>query len=136
MSEAFEPIDYRDLADLVQRLRMIGWRAGLGPARLGIHVPWFEDLDEFPSSIAELRLICETAVGERAEEAAIILAEMERVHAALAEGPRRPSADEIVARYVGGEIGERTAQYVMGWDARQLIDECRIRRLPPMQMID
>jgi hypothetical protein len=136
MPEPFETIDYGDLADVVQQLRMIGFRAYLGPAKLGIHVPWFEDLHEFPSYIAELRLLAETCVGERAQEAAAILAEVERVHEALKAGPRRPEADEVVARFVGGEIGDRTAQYVMGWDAWQLIDECRKRGLPPFQDID
>lgn len=136
MAEPFEKIDYDDLADVVQQLRMVGFRAYLGPAKLGIHVPWFEDLHDFPPYIAELRLLTQACVAERAAEAAVILGEVERLFEALKSGPRRPEADEVVARYVGGEIGDRTARYVMGWDAWQLIDECLKRGLPPYQDID
>jgi hypothetical protein len=136
MPGLFERIDYGDLAELVQQLRMVGWRAYLGPAKLGVHVPWFEDLEDFPAYIAELRLLAETGVAERADEARLILEEIEKLYEALKAGPRKPSADEVIARYVGGEIGDRTARYVMGWDVWQLHDECRKRNLPPWQDVE
>lgn len=135
MAEEFEPIDYRDLADVVQRLRMIGMRAYLGPMKLRVHVPWFEDLHEFPSYIEAMEKVVLETDGDRKTEAVYMLEETKLVYQALQDGPRKPSADEVVARYVSSEIGDRTARYIMDWDSWQLIEECQKRNLPPMQWI-
>ncbi|MFC4171637.1 hypothetical protein ACFOYU_06150 [Microvirga sp. GCM10011540] len=50
--------------------------------------------------------------------------------------PRQPSDDELVRRYVAGEIGDRTVKWVTGWDHWQLIDACLERGLPPMPMAE
>jgi hypothetical protein len=131
----YHPIDYRDLADVVQRLRMIGWRASLGPAKVGVHVPWFEDLHEFPAYVAALDALA-MLPGERGDEARMLAAETRRIHEALVAGPKRPTADDVIARFVGGEIGDRTVRYVMDWDAFQVAEECVKRGLPPWQDVD
>lgn len=110
--------------------------ACLGSAKVANHVPWFEDLDDFPPYVGELRMLCASGDTGRADEARILLNEMERLNAAILAGPRRLSLEEVVACYVGGEIGDRTAKFVMGWGYRRLIEECRNRDLPPVQMID
>jgi len=45
-----------------------------------------------------------------------------------------PSVDELLARYVGGEIGDRTVMWVMDWDHHDLFAACVERNLPPIQM--
>ena len=58
----------------------------------------------------------------------------ERVHAALVAGPRVPGEEEIVLRYVAGEIGDRTARYVLRCGPWELIDACQKYDLPPLQV--
>jgi hypothetical protein len=117
---------------------MVGSRASLGPAKLSVtehRWPWFEDVDEFDGYLAALRNRAEADDPEVREECGILVAEAERVFNALRSGLPKPGPDDVVARYVGGEIGDRTAQYVMGWDVWQLHEECAKRNLPPMQMV-
>ncbi|MHA6643645.1 hypothetical protein [Mesorhizobium sp. A623] len=138
MADEFEPIDYTDLVDVVQRLRMIGWRASGGLAKLSVGKhpwPWWENLNDFGPYIQALKDLAETTDGERRQECLYLAAETERVHAALLAKPKKPDADDVIARFVGGEIGDRTAMYVMGWDHWQLREECAKRDLPPMQMV-
>ncbi len=57
VSEAFPPIDYTDLCDVVQRLRLICWTASLNSMRRKPRVDgWlsFDDLDSFPPYIEAL----------------------------------------------------------------------------------
>jgi hypothetical protein len=97
--------------------------------------PWFEDVDEFDGYLSALRNRAECDDAEVRKECEILVAAAERVFAALRSDLRKPDPDEVIARLVGGEIGDRTAQYVMGWDVWQLHEECAKRRLPPMQMV-
>ncbi|WP_457091128.1 hypothetical protein [Microvirga sp. P5_D2] len=55
---------------------------------------------------------------------------------ALAAGPRVPTEDKLVRRYVRGEIGERTVQWITGRDQWQLMGECLVRGLPSMQSVE
>jgi hypothetical protein len=138
MADEFDPIDYGDLVAVVQPLREIGWRGSLGPAKMSVtkhRWPWFEDVDEFDGYLAALRDRAESNDAEVQEECAILIAEAERVFTALRSNLPRPDPDDVIARFVGGEIGDRTAQYVMNWDVWQLHEECAKRNLPPMQMV-
>lgn len=135
MAEEFDPIDYGDLVAVVQRLRMIGWRASLGPAKIKEQWPWFEDVDDFDRYLGALLLRSEFCDPNLREECEILIAEAERVFAALRSDLPKPDSNDVIARYVGGEIGDRTAQYVTGWDVWQLHEECAKRNLPPMQMV-
>lgn len=132
--------DLSDLADCVQLLRTLAWAATLSidpplpPKRAFV---WFEDLHEFPETID---LLVQCGVEASTPEARALCSAFARlyraVHGALTAGPRRPSADEVVQRYASGQIGDRTARYLMGWDAFELIEECQKRGLPPIQMGD
>jgi hypothetical protein len=138
MTDEFDPIDYGDLVAVVQRLREIGWRAALGPAKLPVEKhrwPRHEDIGAFDPYLEALRNRAECGDSEVRQECAILIAEAERVFAALRSDLPKPDPDDVIARYVGGEIGDRTAQYVMGWDVWQLHEECSKRNLPPMQMV-
>ena len=97
--------------------------------------PWFEDADEFDGYLAALRNRAEADDPEVQSECGILIAEAERVFDALRSGLPKPDPDDVIARFVGGEIGDRTAQYVMGWDVWKLHEECAKRNLPPMQMV-
>ena len=126
-----------DLADCVQLLRTLSWSVALSlqpplPPRQAFI--WFEDLDAFAPLIAELRE--RAGAAECAGQCAMLGAFVRLyhiLHEALAAGPRKPGEDEVVRRYVRGEIGDRTARYVMGWESHQdLIDACLRRNLPPL----
>lgn len=132
--------DLTDLADAVQLLRTLAWSACLGlkpvipTARAFV---WFENLPEFQPTIELLRQRAAEATTPEDRSMSEMLARLySAVHDALAAGPRRPADDELVWRYVTGEIGDRTAQYVAGWDSHQLIAECLRRGLPPLQATD
>jgi hypothetical protein len=138
MAAEFDPIDYGDLVAVVQRLREIGWRAALGPAKLLVEKhrwPRHEDIDAFDPYLEALRNCAECDDSAVREECTILIAEAERVFTALRSDLPKPDPDDVIARFVGGEIGDRTAQYVMNWDVWQLHDECAKRSLPPMQMV-
>lgn len=129
--------DLTDLADTVQLLRTLGWSASLGlkpalpTARAFV---WFESLTEFQPTIEMLRRRAADATTPEDRAMCEMLARLySAVHDALAAGLRRPTDDELVWRYVTGEIGDRTAQYAAGWDSHQLIAECLRRGLPPLQ---
>lgn len=132
--------DLTDLADTVQLLRTLAWSARLG-MKPGLPTErafiWHENLHEFGPTIDLLR---QRAAAADAPEDRAMCETLARLYAAvrdaLAAGPVRPSDDELVWRYVSGEIGDRTAQYVAGWDSYQLIEECQRRGLPPLQMGD
>ena len=50
-------------------------------------------------------------------------------------GSGQPGAfDELVRRYVRGEIGGRTVLWARNWDHWDLIDACLARGLPPLQV--
>ena len=130
--------DLTDLADTVQLLRTLAWSASLGlkpPLPTARAFVWFESLHEFQPTID---LLCQRAAEATTPEDRATCETLARlysaVHDALTAGPRRPTDDELVWRYVTGEIGDRTAQYLAGWDSRQLIEECLLRGLPPLQM--
>jgi len=136
-SQMLERRDLTDLADVVQMLRMLrmlNWSVALSQLNVKNAFLWHEDLEQFAHVIEQLR----TAAREHDDaETRAFLAAAARlyavVHAALVAGPRRPPEAEIVRRYVGGEIGDRTARYVLGVDAWGLIDACQRHGLPPLQ---
>lgn len=128
--EMVDKYDLSDLADCVQMLRVLGWSTP-GMKVEGAMI-WYENLHEFGPVIAQLDAI----EGEDATAAAALARLYRRVHAALMNDPRRPSEEDVVRRYVRGEIGDRTARYVLGIDAWGLISVCRKYGLPPIQIGD
>jgi hypothetical protein len=118
-----------DLADLVQALRMLMWRSsrfvkdcGEDGWRILVVMDWRR-----PASLEDVANL----LRDRQPD---IAAEWSFLATAFASGPRMPDVDDLLRRYVRGEIGDRTVKWVMDWDHWQLIDECVARGLPPMQM--
>lgn len=130
-------LDLADLADCVQLLRTLAWSAGLGlrpPLPTDRAFLWFEDLDAFQPTIDLLtQRAAEAATPEDRAMCEMFARLYGVVRDSLLAEPRRPPDDELVWRYVAGEIGDRTAQYVAGWSSHQLIEECLRRGLPPLQ---
>jgi len=127
--------DLGDLADCVQLLRVLNWSAALSFGAGGQAFLWHEDLDAFAAVIERLRDIGRAGDDAEKRELAMSLSRLYGlVHDALVAGPRRPSEAEIIRRYVAGEIGDRTAQYVLGIDSWGLIGACQRHGLPPIQM--
>jgi hypothetical protein len=124
----------RDLANLVQALRMLMWRSS---GRLHDAVgekAWrlLADLDwQRPSSLLLVAERLQPSAPELAEEWASLADEL-----VVVPRPRMPDDEELLRRYVRGEIGDRTVRWLKGWDAFQLIDECRKRGLPPCQVTE
>ncbi|WP_327211304.1 hypothetical protein [Rhizobium leguminosarum] len=42
----------------------------------------------------------------------------------------------MIARFVGGEIGDGIVQYVMNWNAFQVAGDCVKRGLPPRREVN
>jgi hypothetical protein len=124
-----------DLADCVQLLRMLNWSVALSRLKLENAFIWHEDLDAFGLVIEKLRAVGRSHEDPETRSFAMAAARLyAAVHDALAAGPRQPSEAEVVRRYVAGEIGDRTARYVLGVDAWGLLDVCQRHGLPPIQM--
>lgn len=141
VSEAFPPIDYTDLCDVVQRLRLICWTASLNSMRRKPRVDgWLsvENLDSFPPYIEALNAqVREFEDGKEREIARQLLTETEKIYAALQIGGiRTPRIDEVLKRYINGDIGENTAKIVLDLDSRQLRDALQAHGLPIMQDVD
>jgi hypothetical protein len=129
--------DLTDLADAVQLLRTLGWSACLQewlsiPSQMAF--VWFESLEAFQPTVELLKLRAIEATSPEYRAMAEALARLySAVHQALVAGPKRPTDDELVWRYVIGEIGDRTVQHIAGWDSFRLTAECHYRGLPPLQ---
>lgn len=133
--QMLERRDLTDLADCVQLLRMLNWSVALSRLEIADAFLWHENLAAFAAVIEQLRAAARD--DDDAETRAFAGAAARLfgvVHGALAAGPRRPTEAEVVRRYVAGEIGDRTAQYVLGVDAHGLIDACQRLGLPPMRI--
>ena len=129
--------DLGDLAGCVQLLRMLNWNAALSLETGSELFVWHKNPDEFEHAIEQLRRI---GMGDEDATRRTLAMSLARLYVvvrdALAAGPRRPSEEEVVRRYVAGEIGDRTARYVLGVDAWGLIDACHRHGLPPIQIGD
>lgn len=121
--------DMSDLADVVQRNRMAMW-SGIGLH--GYEHPWHEDLEDYPSVISTLeRMLKLETDDKRRVQVEHVLGEYRAVYEALLAKPRKPSLDELLDRYLRGELGDRTVRYVMGWDSPwTLIETLQSRGLP------
>lgn len=125
--------DLSDLADCVQLLRTLNWSTiGIGQKLDGAFV-WFKDLDAFAPVIAQLD---EIAAGDTVDAplAEVLAGLYEAVHDALESGPRKPSEEEIIQRFSNGEIGDRTARYVLGVDVWEFMEVCQKYGKPPIQL--
>lgn len=118
-----------------QLLRMLNWNAALSLKTGSELFVWHENPSEFEHAIEQLRRI---GMGDEDSEKRTLAMSLARLYVivrdALAAGPHRPSEEEVVRRYVAGEIGDRTARYVLGIDAWELIEACQRYGLPPMQV--
>lgn len=126
--------DLTDFADVVQVLRILR-RTAMStlepPLPAAKAFFWFENLSEFDAMIDMLGVWSTLSVTADAAELADTLARLYLVLSdALTADPRRPSDDEIVWRYVCGQIAETTACQVAGWSSTQLVEECLWRGLP------
>jgi hypothetical protein len=121
-----------DLADLVQQLRMLIWRTG-APLRDMLGKEGWRQLAEVewrdPHTLAAVGKHLHVRSPDLAAEWSFLAGAF-----AASPSPRMPDDDELLRRYVKGEIGDRTLRWVRNWDHWQLIDECLARGLPPMQM--
>jgi hypothetical protein len=121
-----------DLADLILALRKLMWRsvlcdsAGEESWRLLADADW-----KRPSSLLLVAESLRASAPELADEWASLADEF-----VIEPRPCMPDNDELLRRYVRGEIGDRTVRWLTGWDAFQLIDECLARGLPPLQMTE
>jgi hypothetical protein len=117
-----------DLADLVQAMRRLLWRSAFlaSDDKEGWLTVAFTDWkrpDTLRAAADRLRPVRPDLADEWA-----FLAD------AFTTGPRAPTDDELIHRYVAGGIGDRTVLWITGWDHRRLMDECLARGLPPMQV--
>lgn len=121
--------DMTDLANVVQRNRMAMW-SGIGLR--GYEHPWHEDLEDYPSVVSTLkRMLTLETDNKRRSQVEHVLGEYRAVYAALLAKPRVPPLDELLDRYLKGEIGDRTVRYVMGWGSPwTLIETLQARGLP------
>lgn len=119
---AFPRIDYTDICAIVQRIREICWTATFNRPR-GQLPRWLShhDLDSFQPFLDDLHLSMQNLTDEsRKTVVAALIRETEMVLAALKQGAwKSPSVDEVLKRYVKGDIGERTAQEVLDLDIRE-----------------
>lgn len=109
--------DTTDPANVAQRSRTVMW-ALLGVKDLDtMKLPWFHEPDSYPAAIEHLRDIRDRQTDERATKAVHhAIAEYSAVHEALLKDPRKPLLDELLQRYLDGELGDRTVRYIMDWD--------------------
>lgn len=138
VNEIFPPIDYTDICDVVQRIRMLNWAATLNSMKMTPAIKgWLshDELDSFLPFIEALNAqVREFEDGKAKEVARRLITETERVYAALQIGGiRTPPVDEVLKRYVSGIIGEATAKIVLDLDSRQLRDALQTHGLPTMQ---
>lgn len=139
--KAFSPIDYSDICDVVQRIRMICWVATMNSIRKSPGISrwlYHDDLSSFPPFIEALNdQVREFENGKAKDVARKLITETEKVYAALQFGGiRTPPVDEVLKRYIRGDIGDRTAKIVLDLDAYQLIDALQLHGLPIMQDAD
>lgn len=116
----------RDLADVVQELRVLGWKVAVGLKARPAH--WNIDLlDQSGTAIlvAELRALGEPLAVQIADAYEKILVELQT-------DPPMPSEHDLLLRYVRGEIGDRTVKYLLNIDSFELIDLCIGRGLSPI----
>jgi len=122
----------QDLADLIQELRMLMWGSSKALYTALGKPAWrllYDVSDENPGT---LRAVADALRPTRPD-----LADQWDFLAAIFENRTAipvPSVDELLARYVSGEIGDRTVMWVMDWDHRDLYAACAERDLPPIQM--
>lgn len=138
VNEIFPPIDYTDICDVVQRIRMICWAATLNSMKMNPAIKgWlsYDELDSFLPFIEALKAqVREFDDGKAKEVAHRLITETERVYAALQIGGiRTPPVDEVLKRYIAGDIGENTAKIVLDLDSWQLRDALQTHGLPTMQ---
>ncbi|WP_139975146.1 hypothetical protein [Ochrobactrum sp. CGA5] len=138
VNEIFPPIDYTDICDVVQRIRMLNWAATLNSMKMTPAIKgWlsYDELDSFLPFLDALNAqVREFQDGKAKEVARRLTTETERVYAALQIGGfRTPPVDEVLKRYVSGNIGEATAKIVLDLDSRQLRDALQTHGLSTMQ---
>lgn len=117
-----------DLADLVQAMRMLMWRCAF--LARDDEEDWLTVASadwEHPETLRAAAVRLRASRPDLADEWAFLAD-------AFAAGPRVPTDDDLVRRYVNAEIGDRTVKWITGWDHWRLMDECLARGLPPMQM--
>ena len=141
VSEAFPPIDYTDLCEVVQRLRLICWTAAMNSMGKTLAVQgWLfhDNLDSFLPFIEALNAqVREFEDGKAKEVARRLITETEKIYAALQIGGiRTPPMDEVLKRYIAGDIGENTAKIVLDLDSYELIQALQEHGLPIMQDVD
>lgn len=139
--KTFPPIDYTDICDVVQRMRMICWVAMLNSMKRSPKIQgwlYHDDLATFPPFIETLNAqVREFEDGKAKDVARQLVTETEKVYAALEIGGiRTPPVDEVLKRYIRGDIGDRTAKVVLDLDAYQLIEALQQHGLPLMQDAD
>jgi hypothetical protein len=122
----------QDLADLIQSLRMLMWRTSR-PLRDAVQrEAWrllYEMSDKDPGTLRKIADALQPTEPELAAEWDFLAMVFED-RAAIPV----PPVDELLRRYVRGEIGDRTVMWVMDWDHRDLYAACAERDLPPIQM--
>lgn len=120
--------DAPDLADVVRDLRLVGATAVLvldPPLSLDTAFVRFDDPAGFEKARHELAQTAQVAADPRVRARAIALAgRYIAAQRALDQQPKIPSDDEIVWRFVSGEIDAATACCVTGWGERELADVC------------
>lgn len=141
VSEAFPPVDYTDLCEVVQRLRLICWTAAMNSMGKTLAVQgWLfhDNLDSFLPFIEALNAqVREFEDGKAKEVARRLITETEKIYAALQIGGiRTPPMDEVLKRYIAGDIGENTAKIVLDLDSYELIQALQEHGLPIMQDVD
>lgn len=123
--------DMTDLADIVQRGRGAMWRLPHHALPWQLY-PWHEHPETYPVAIAHLEgVLAGWPKEDERERIVFVIDEYTAIHAALLAGPRTPPLDELLDRYLKGELGDRTIRYVMGWASHwDLIEALQERNLP------
>jgi len=125
-------VERQDLADLIQELRKLMWGSSKALYTALGKPAWrllYDVSDEKPET---LHAVAEALRATRPDLAGQweFLATTFESRAAIPV----PGVDELLARYVRGEIGDRTVMWVMNWDHHDLFAACAERDLPPIQM--
>lgn len=125
-----------DLAEVVQKLRVLGAAATFTlnpPLAPDLAFVRFDDGAGLKRAIRCLVVTCDNAPDpkERARGRKLLL-RFRRLRRRLLQRPQRPSDDELIWRYVCGEIDAFTICSIADWSETDLAHACALRGFSPL----
>jgi hypothetical protein len=139
--DGFEPRpDFRDLPTSSSTCVWPYGAPASAPRRFPAGSPAWPTWTEPASILAHAdhleKLAAATADAGLRDERAVLAAEFDRIAAAIEAGPRVPGEDELIARFVAGEIGDRPHALDHGLGPHRSHRGLRAGQAPPMQMVE